>query len=333
MKRKDYQPLPALLDFSEGRAQDKKADLIAAFRRVANEQRRKHPTDLHVRELLTFVLARSVGDEGVKISYRDIADHLECEYRTAKTVVERAVKSFKLLEAIEQRYASSAQTANAYRILWPVVRYTLASKQNYEGGATEWQPPATERHGGATEWQPTTLTSSLTSFKKETTTTKAAQTSPAPGTAWEVVVVALEEAGVGLKDEAIAGAVQLGFDAEHCMALVRLFWELPEGKRSPGVLYRWFTMRRSAPRLDSRRELPARRTSMFDRERVRQEALMFHRKKLKAESGGTLTDEQLLEIDRLAELAANAAEERFAAQQKSAAAGSSRIFPSASQVV
>jgi hypothetical protein len=257
---------PSLLEYADGHRQQERNDLIAAVTILSRRNRRHSPTDLHVRELLTFVDRK--GDKvngvevGVDLSYDAIATLLLCEHRTARYVVDRAVMEFGLLVPGDT-FRYNAQGPNNYRINRDAVRraVTVPSVESIQPirGDTECHPPDTECHPPDTECHPTPLNNSLVvSLKEETTTTKPfalvrverprnTQASSSHGPEWQVVVVSLFENGVLLVDRSIDGAKSLGFTPQRCMALIAQFRELPESKRTPGVLYRWFTMARSAP--------------------------------------------------------------------------------------
>ena len=252
---------PSLLEYCDGQRQQERNDLIAAVTILSRRNKRHSPTDLHVRELLTFVDRKSDKVNGVEVgvdlSYDAIATLLLCEHRTARYVVDRAVMEFGLLVPGDT-FRYNAQGPNNYRINRDAVRRTVTvpTIQRVETppirGDTECHPPDTECH-------PTPLNNSLlVSLKEETTTTKpfelvrverprAKQSSSIHGPEWKVVVVSLFENGVLMVDRAIDGAKALGLNPQRCMELLDQFQELPDAKREPGVLYRWLTMARSAP--------------------------------------------------------------------------------------
>ena len=269
MRNKDVgRNSPSLLEYADGQRQQERNDLIAAVTIISRRKKRHSPTDLHVRELLTFVDRK--GDKvngvevGVDLSYDAIATLLLCEHRTARYVVDRAVIEFKLLIPGDT-FRYNAQGPNNYRINRDEVRRTVTvpTVPRVETvpvrGDTQCHPPDTQCHPHATQCHPTPLNNSLVvSLKEETTTTKpfelvrverprTKQAPPSHGPEWKVVVVSLLENGVLMVDRAIDGAKALGFTPQRCMELLDQFRELPESKREPGVLYRWFTMARSAP--------------------------------------------------------------------------------------
>jgi hypothetical protein len=269
MRKKEVSPpTPTLLEYTDGQRQQERNDLIAAVTILSRRNRRHSPTDLHVRELLTFVDRK--GDRvngievGIDLSYDSIATLLLCEHRTARHVVDRAVMEFGLLIPGDTlRY--NRQGPNNYRIdrdavLRAVtVRRSLDLETQFDKGDTQCHPPDTGWHPPDTECHPTPYNNSLrVSLKEETTTTKPlelvrverprnSQTSASHGPEWKVVVVSLLENGVSQWERAIEGAKALGFTPQRCMELLDQFRELPEAKRLPGVLYRWLTMARSAP--------------------------------------------------------------------------------------
>lgn len=111
-----------LIDIAEGRDQDNRSSLLAAFRTVLASRRRRELADLHVRELLTYVLATDRDGRGVQLSYDDIANALCCERSTARLVVSRAYEVYGLLAVIESRYVRGGQAPNRYSIDWLAVR-------------------------------------------------------------------------------------------------------------------------------------------------------------------------------------------------------------------
>jgi hypothetical protein len=263
--RKENNSTPSLLEYADGQRQQERNDLIAAVTILARRNRRHSPTDLHVRELLTFVDRKSEKVNGVEVginlSYDAIATLLLCEHRTARYVVDRAVMEFGLLVPGDT-FRYNAQGPNNYRINRDAVRRAVTVKSESPQparGDTECHPPDTVCHPRATQCHPTPLNNPLlVSQREETTTTKpfalvrverprTKQASSIHGPEWRVVVVSLFENGVLLVDRAIDGAKALGFTPQRCMELVSQFRELPESKREPGVLYRWLTMARSAP--------------------------------------------------------------------------------------
>lgn len=268
MKHDEVGKPQPLLEFAEGQRQQERNDLIAAVTIKSRINRRHSPTDLHVRELLTFVDRkgeRTNGIEvGVDLSYDAIATLLLCEPRTARHVVDRAVIEFGLLVSGDT-YRYNRQGPNNYRIDRDAVRRAITIPRVNEAppvrGDTQCHPPDTQCHPHDTECHPTPYNNSLlVSLKEETTTTKPfalvhverprnkpASWSHSHSPEWQVVVVSLLENGVSLIDRAIDGAKALGFTVQRCMELLDQFRELPESKREPGVLYRWFTMARSAP--------------------------------------------------------------------------------------
>lgn len=120
-----------LIEEAEGKDQDQRSMLIAAFSAVLNSQHRRHLTDLHVRELLTYVLVSDRDGRGVQMSYYDVARVICCEYSTARAVVKRALEVFGLLDVIEDRYTRGGQAPNRYSIDWAGVRRALRPEAYY----------------------------------------------------------------------------------------------------------------------------------------------------------------------------------------------------------
>ncbi len=119
MKRNNDRPL---IEEAEGKDADNRASLFSAFRRLANRSDRAPITNLHVRELLMWVMASDRKGNGVQKSYPELATILETTVGTARAVVRRASVEFGLLAVIEDRHARGGQTANRYSIDWAVVR-------------------------------------------------------------------------------------------------------------------------------------------------------------------------------------------------------------------
>lgn len=111
-----------LIHQAEGADQEDRASLLAAFKRVMHSHRRREISDLHVRELLTYVLAADRDGRGVQLSYDDVANLLCCERSTARSVVNRAEREYGLLQVIEERYVRGGQAPNRYAIDWRAVR-------------------------------------------------------------------------------------------------------------------------------------------------------------------------------------------------------------------
>ena len=129
-----------LVDIAEGRDQDDRGDLYLAFKRCA-QWRKTTQTNLHVRELLLYVMATDRDRRGVQKSYTEIADRLElCSERAARHVIARA-KEFGLLVITEARYERGGQSANRYSINWPFVR---AIRDGLENGNPWPKQPAIE---------------------------------------------------------------------------------------------------------------------------------------------------------------------------------------------
>lgn len=146
-----------LLEYAEGADQDDRSSLLSAFRRVVGSHRRREISDLHVRELLTYVLSADRDGRGVQLSYDDVANVLCCERSTARSIVQRAERDYGLLEVIEDRYARGGQAPNRYAINWPAVR-AINRGQPADTTAhpadTTLHPAAPTAHPAATTAQP-----------------------------------------------------------------------------------------------------------------------------------------------------------------------------------
>ncbi len=134
-----------LIDIAEGQDQENRASLLAAFRRLVACRRRRELTDLHVRELLTYVLSTDRDGRGVQLSYDDIAQVLCCERSTARLVVSRAMDTYGLLAVIESRYARGGQAPNRYAIEWSAVRDANRAHLAVHAPSTEMKPVPTQR--------------------------------------------------------------------------------------------------------------------------------------------------------------------------------------------
>lgn len=151
MKRIHKQPL---IELAEGADQDDRASLRAAWRVVRRELVRRTVTDLHVRELLFFVLAKDKSRLGVQLFIREIADELECSERTARSIIDRAATEFGLLMVVEQRYVHGGQTANRYSIDWAMVHSIVRGEHrpaviaSRRGGRKQAGPPDPTGQGG-----------------------------------------------------------------------------------------------------------------------------------------------------------------------------------------
>jgi hypothetical protein len=165
----NLRPRP-LIEEIEGRDQDDRAALRAAWRRLQASRGRAGSTDLHVRELLFHVFARDrsganfgAGQSlGVQLSYSDLAAELETTPKTARSVVSRAVDEFGLLIVREQRYVSGGQSANRYAIDWAAVR----AVNNGTANATHANPAnvtaAADLSDSVTPAEPASLAPSVT---------------------------------------------------------------------------------------------------------------------------------------------------------------------------
>jgi hypothetical protein len=117
-----------IIEEIEGREQDNRQAIASAFRRMCHRRNRYQATDLHVRELLFYVMATDRDGRGVQKSYDELSDVLCVTRGMARKIVQRANEEFGLLAIIEDRYASGGQTANRYQIDWPVVRAVNAGR-------------------------------------------------------------------------------------------------------------------------------------------------------------------------------------------------------------
>ncbi len=111
-----------LIDLANGRDQDNRSAVLSAFWRILNSRRRREPFDLHVRELITYVLANDRDGRGIQLSYDDIGNVLACERSTARAVVRRLMEVYGLVAITEDRYVRGGQAPNRYSIDWAAVR-------------------------------------------------------------------------------------------------------------------------------------------------------------------------------------------------------------------
>ena len=165
----NLRPRP-LIEEIEGRDQDDRAALRAAWRRIQAARGRAGSTDLHVRELLFHVFARDrsnggpIGGQslGVQLSYSDLAAELETTPKTARSVVARAVDEFGLLIVREQRYVSGGQSANRYAIDWAAVRAVNHGTANATHATPAHVTAAADLSDSVTPAEPASLAPSVT---------------------------------------------------------------------------------------------------------------------------------------------------------------------------
>jgi hypothetical protein len=262
-----------LVEMAEGADQDDRASLLSAFGRIMGSHRRREMSDLHVRELLTYVLAVDKRGDGVQLSHDDVARILCCERSTARTVVRRAEEVYGLLATYESRYVRGGQAPNRYAIDWPAVRSVnsghlpdsrLSLRESsapnteqrtdcepdeqttvptpQEPGDTRMHPPATRAQGGATRAQPPDTrvhpykehTLTLNPPSSLTTTTEATD-------CWQVVVGDLEQLKVTRATQAVQRARDRGSTVEEVTKLIAMYRDrLARGQAvTPAWLYRW----------------------------------------------------------------------------------------------
>lgn len=157
-----------LVHLAEGADQDDRSSLLAAFRSVQDSHRRREISDLHVRELLTYVHYHDRRGDGVQMSYDDVAKVLSCERSTARSVVRRAEEVYGLLATFESRYTRGGQAPNRYSIDWAAVRAinhptscpeptsdaVQSAPPPHEPGVSGVHPPATRVQGDVARVQP-----------------------------------------------------------------------------------------------------------------------------------------------------------------------------------
>lgn len=251
-----------LVDLAEGRDQDDRAALLAAFCRVQNRSNRRNVTNLHVRELLTYVLATNRDNRGVQKSYPELAQILCCTEATARSAVARAATEFGLLEVIEDRHARGGQTANRYAIDWQVVRAINAGQNPantvrptppnrllpHAGACCHTQGPVAPQQGPVAGQQPykeCTLTNPKLNPPPHTEPT------PAVTDGWPVVASELELLGMSADGarNALSRAQARGLEPEDVRALAARYRELVQSSAAVtvGWLNRWITARSEPP--------------------------------------------------------------------------------------
>jgi hypothetical protein len=255
-----------LIDLAAGRDQDDRAALLAAFCRLQNRSNRRNVTNLHVRELLTYVLATDRDGRGVQKSYPELAQILCCTEATARSAVARAANEFGLLEVIEDRHARGGQTANRYAINWQFVRAINGGAQiptsepvqttprnrllQYAGACCETQGPVATQQGPVVAQQPY-KECTLTKPKLNPTPPLTPTTAVTDG--WQVVASELEL--LGMQPGGIAAALQRaqarGLSPEEVQALAARYREFAKSNpaATPGWLNRWITGRSDPPPL------------------------------------------------------------------------------------
>ncbi len=264
-RRGPNRPRPLIAEI-EGRDQDDRASLRAAWRRIqaarAEAGERIGSTDLHVRELLFHVFARHRGEFGgaslgVQLTYTEIAAELETTPATARSIVARAVDEFGLLLVHEQRYVTGGQSANRYAIDWAAVRSTAAATQATPATAptpatpagssthaelhpgpapssatparpTTARPPATTSHPPALSSHPPALSSHPYKDSPRITPQNQTQHSPPPAAGWPVVASVLITLGMSSAgaSSAITAAQRRDLTPADALDLVEAFRRL-----------------------------------------------------------------------------------------------------------
>lgn len=238
MKRQE--PSRPLIEEAEGRDADRRSSLYSAFKRIANRTDRPAITNIHVRELLMWVMAADRNGSGVQKSYPELAALLETTVSTARAVVRRAEKEFGLLAVIEDRHARGGQTANRYSIDWPVVREI---NMGIRPAVVSQQAPAVTRQAPVVSQQaPVVTRQPYKEYIPESyPEAKASPSSPpspnvAPDVAtWEQVE---EEVSVLLGDwkTAVRAAQSSHVTPDHVLAIVK-HWRTLAPRLGPGALY------------------------------------------------------------------------------------------------
>jgi hypothetical protein len=264
-----------LIDLANGRDQDDRSDLYLAFKRCA-QWRKVTQTNLHVRELLFWVMAVDRDGKGISKSAAEIADRLELkDARAARYVIQRAAEDFKLLVVSEGRYQRGGQTANRYAINWPLVRAIRDGiedgnpwRTTHAAGATELHPPTTECDAGATELHPPTTElhpykehsrTNTRTITRTTTKNPAESSEPAEAAAgdWQSVVSCCRDCGLSADGaaKAVEAARERGLTPVAVIELAKRYDALAADSEgvTPGWLYRWLTGDAEPPAIQAAR--------------------------------------------------------------------------------
>lgn len=247
-KRTDTRPL---IEHAEGREQDSRSSLLAAFYSRQNLWNRRPVTNLHVRELLLYVMATDKDGRGVQYSYPELAERLCCTEATARKAVERASKDWGLLTVTEDRHARGGQTANRYSIDWAAVRRPVTRTHepaedrlsSHAGACRHTQGPVVSRQGAVVRQQPyKELTRTKPEAKASPSIPQNAAGSPEQSeTTWEEV----EEVLLGLPADrrptawqaCLRSAQSSGVGPDHVLAILQHYTEHGPAY-SAGALYR-----------------------------------------------------------------------------------------------
>lgn len=326
-RNQQYQPL---IDLIEGKEQEDRATLYSAFARIRDRANWPHEYDLAVRELLFYIRASDRDGNGVQLSFPEIAKRLETTDSRARRIVDRASKHYSLLAVKADYNARGGRIANRYSIDW--IQVHLVNR----GESLDPPPPAVCVGGPAVcVGGPA---ASAQAIKEDTRTkpeffplTTTTTTTAIAGTAssidhgttvdWGVVVVSLQEVGVADRNcrPAIAAAARLGMTPETVMQLVAHYRELPDANKQPSWLFRWLTMKGSAPKLTTpASETPRKKGKPFQQElRTAYWRNYFRDKIRRMNKGLPLSDAQEFEVDSLTEDAVQREYERFVSSQGS----------------
>lgn len=256
-KRTETRPL---IEEIEGREQDDRASLRAAWKRIQYDRGSRSVTDLHVREFCFYVFAKDRDGRGVQIKLEDIAKELECSYSTARKIVRRASVEFGLVAVTEERYATGSQSANRYSIDWPVVRsinagliepVTRTAAPRRQPPAPTEQPPVLSEQGAVLREQhikdsPRTIPRHLpTHSLQQPISDRAAY----GGDPWAVVVSAFERLGMSDARGAVGLAQQRGLSPADVEALIAEYVQLTaaDSRVTIGYLHRWISGKSRPP--------------------------------------------------------------------------------------
>lgn len=256
-KRTDTRPL---IEHIEGREQDDRASLRAAWKRIQYDRGNRSVTDLHVREFCFYVFAKDGDGRGVQIKLEDIAKELECSYSTARKIVRRASMEFGLVAVTEERYATGSQSANRYSIDWPVVRsinagliepVTRAAVPRRHPPVPTEQPHALSGQGAVPTEQhikesPRTIPRHLPTHSQQPPATDRAADGGDP---WGVVVSAFEELEMIDARGAVGLAQQRGLTPADVQSLIAEYVQLTAADSGVtiGYLHRWISGKSRPP--------------------------------------------------------------------------------------
>lgn len=252
-----------LLDFSS-QSNDRRVIVRSALREVA---RRETVTLAHW-SLLTWILNVETTERGLRKSLANIADELWCSPRTAARTLER-LEAWQLISVIGERYTTTGQAPNEYRLNWEGIRALLATsmrrlgvtanppspgRQDDQGPSQDDQPPSHADYPPlhftlhSTQEKTTTPTSTARASRRVgvvgnalITAGSAAGEAPASpvnaSRTWEQVEQALREIGLKATQDTISRARERGLTSELLASAIAFYKTHSDAWRhNPGVL-------------------------------------------------------------------------------------------------